>query len=239
MPTPRANTGFWRGVVAALPFMLVVAPFGMIFGVIAIEAGLNMAETMGMTILVIAGASQLTAIQLMTEEAPVLIVIASALAVNLRMAMYSASLAPYLGPAKLWQRALIAYMNVDQTYALSVQDFEDRPKETLSERLGFFFGTSAVTIPLWIISSYLGALLGATIPPEYGLDFAVPIAFLAIIGPALRSLAHVAAALTSILVAMLLAGLPWNLWLLIAGVLGMIVGAEVERQMAKRGGAQP
>jgi hypothetical protein len=67
---------------------------------------------------VIAGASQFAALQLMSENAPTLIVVASALAVNLRMAMYSAALAPHLGPASLKDRALIAYMNVDQSYAL-------------------------------------------------------------------------------------------------------------------------
>ncbi len=231
MSTTSPKTAYRRGVLNALPFSFVVVPFGLIFGVVAIEAGLDMVQTMGMTILVIAGASQLTALQLMTENAPVWVVLASALAVNLRMAMYSASLAPFLGPAPLWQRIFIAYMNVDQTYALSNQEFEERPNQTLAERIAFFWGTATPIIPLWIGASYLGALVGAAIPPEYGLDFAVPIAFLAILGPALRTVAHVGAAFASVVVAVLLAGLPWNLWLLIAGLAGMIVGAEIERRV--------
>jgi predicted branched-subunit amino acid permease len=93
-------------------------PFAILFGVVGTEAGLNLAQVMGFSVGVIAGASQFAALQLMSENAPTLIVVASALAVNLRMAMYSAALAPHLGPASLRDRALIAYMNVDQTYAL-------------------------------------------------------------------------------------------------------------------------
>jgi predicted branched-subunit amino acid permease len=125
-------------------------------------------------------------------------------------------------------------MNVDQTYALGVQEYEDRPALSVSERVAFFFGTASPILPLWIAATYLGAVLGTAIPPAFGLDFAVPITFLAIVGPALRTPAHIAAALASITTAILLSGIPWNLWLLIAGAVGMATGAEVERQMAKR-----
>jgi branched-subunit amino acid transport protein len=111
----------------ALPFTIVVIPFAILFGVVGTEAGLNLAQVMGFSVVVIAGASQFAALQLMSENAPTLIVVASALAVNLRMAMYSAALAPHLGPASLKERALIAYMTVDQSYALSVQRYEDAP----------------------------------------------------------------------------------------------------------------
>ena len=97
--TPR--TAYWRGFRAALPFTIVVGPFGLLFGVVGTEAGLDVAQVMGFTVLVIAGASQFTALQLMQDNAPTLIVIASALAINLRMAMYSASFAPHLGRAPL------------------------------------------------------------------------------------------------------------------------------------------
>jgi len=234
MPSATEKSSYWRGLRTALPFTIVVVPFGLLFGVVGVEAGLNMLEIMAMTTVVIAGASQFTALQLMTDNAPTWVVLASALAVNLRMAMYSASLAPYLGRAPVWQRALIAYINVDQTYALGVQEYEDRPRLSVADRVAFFFGTATPIIPLWIVATYLGAVLGTAIPPQFGLDFAVPITFLAIVGPALRTPAHIAAALSSITAAILLSGIPWNLWLLIAGAVGMVVGAEVERQMTKR-----
>jgi predicted branched-subunit amino acid permease len=230
----ETRQAFWQGARDSLPFTIVVVPFAMLFGVVGTEAGLNLAQVMGFSFLVIAGASQFAALQLMTENAPVLIVVASALAVNLRMAMYSAALAPHLGPAPIWQRALIAYMNVDQTYALAVQRYETAPALPLPARVAFFFGTCLPIVPLWYGFTVVGALVGSAIPPEWGLDFAVPITFLALVAPALRTAAHIFAALTSVTMALLLAGLPWNLGLLAAGLSGMIVGAEIERRMTRR-----
>lgn len=228
------RSAFWSGFRDSAPFAVVVGPFGMVFGVVATEAGLNLSEVMAFTIIVIAGAAQLTALQLMTENAPTVVVLVSALAVNLRMAMYSAALAPHLGAAPLWQRALVAYFLVDQSYAVSSLRFERDPPLTLPRKVAYFFGTIAPIAPVWYGFTYAGALLGTAIPPEYGLDFAVPIAFLALIAPALRTLAHVAAAIVSVVAVLLFSGLPYNLGLLVAAGLGMMAGAYVEWRMEQR-----
>ncbi|WP_224816906.1 AzlC family ABC transporter permease [Hasllibacter sp. MH4015] len=230
----RATTSrnaFWRGARDCGPFVLVAGPFGMLFGVIGTEAGLNIAQVMGFSVVVIAGAAQLAALQLMIDQAPTVIVLLSAIAVNLRMAMYSASLAPYLGKAPLWQRALVGYMNVDQTYAVSILKYEAEPSMNVAERMAYFFGTCLPVVPVWYAATLAGAVLGQSVPGDLGLEFAVPIAFLAIVAPALRTLAHVAAAGASIVLAILFAGLPYNLGLMPAGIGAMIVGAEVERRM--------
>jgi len=228
---------FRHGARDAAPFTIVVVPFSVLFGVVGTEAGLNLAQVMGFSIGVIAGASQFAALQLMSENAPTLIVVASALAVNLRMAMYSAALSPHLGPASLGARALVAYMNVDQTYALSVQRYEAAPPLSTRAKVAFFFGTCLPIVPLWYAGTLLGALAGTAIPASWGLDFVVPLTFLAIIAPALRTRAHVGAALASVVAALLLAWVPWNLGLLVAGVTGMIVGAEIERRTTPPGAA--
>lgn len=228
------RSAYWRGFRAGLPFVLVVAPFGMLFGVAATEAGLNLAEVLGFSILVIAGASQFTAIQLMTDNAPVFMVLLTSLAVNLRMAMYSAALAPHLGAAPTWQRAAIAYFMVDQSYAVSAQDYEKRPDQSLSEKLAYYAGACTPVCPQWYFSTWLGAVLGGAIPPEFALDFAVPITFLAIIAPIMRTLAHVAAAFVSVAAALGLAFLPAGTGLLIAAALAMATGAQVELWTHKR-----
>jgi predicted branched-subunit amino acid permease len=169
----------------------------------------------------------------MQEQAPTLIVLASALAVNLRMAMYAASLAPHLGPAPGWQRILIAYFNVDGTYALSHMEYEAKPAMSLSEKVGFYMGTATVICFPWYVATWIGAVLGASIPAGLSIDFAVPVAFMSFFAPALRTLPHVAAAITAIILAILLQGVPYSLWILLAGAGGMIVGAELERRMTK------
>jgi len=225
---------FWQGLRHGAPFVLVVAPFGLVFGVVAADAGFNMLQALGFSVAVIAGAAQLTAVQLMTEGAPLVVVVLTALAVNLRMAMYSASLAPHLGAAPVWQRALIAYLMVDQAYAQSVLHFDQHPQMTLPEKVAYYFGTVTPIFPLWYLMTIVGALLGNRIPADIPIGFAVPIAFLALIGPMLRTLAHVVAAFVSVVGALVFSGLPYNLGLLIAALLAMATGAAVETWTARR-----
>lgn len=234
MTATPAMSSYWRGVRDGLPFLLVVVPFAMLFGVLSTEAGLSVFETLSFSVVVIAGASQLTALQLLMDDAPTWVALASALAVNLRLVMYSASITPHLGMAPTWQRALVAYFLVDQTYAQSLLEYERRPALTLPEKVAYFFGTVTPICFPWYFGTLAGAWIGTTIPPELGLDFALPIAFLAMIGPLLRTRAHMAAALAAIVVALLSAGLPYNLGLIVGGLAGMMTGAQVELWLERK-----
>ncbi len=235
MGRTTSKSYFWSGVRDSTPFVFVAGPFGLLFGVFATEAGLQLFETMIFTVLVFAGASQFTALTLMQDNTPTLIILVSALAVNLRVAMYSASLTPYLGAAPLWQRMFAAYMMVDQTYALSITRFEAEPALTISQRLRYYFGTNSLIAPVWVGSTFAGAYLGSQIPESWAIDFALPITFLAMVAPALRTPAHVAAALVGCTVSLLAAGVPYNLGLIIAGFAGMMTGAQVELMLQRRG----
>ncbi|MCG6904533.1 MAG: AzlC family ABC transporter permease [Rhodobacter sp.] len=232
--TLSRKSNFWRGLRDGMPFVIVIVPFAVLFGVAGTEAGLSIAQVMGFTIVVVAGAAQFTALQLMTEDAATIIVLATALVVNLRMAMYSAALAPHLGAAPFWQRAVLAYFNVDQTYTLSQIEFDRAPDQPLGAKIAYFMGVAAPLCPLWYLFTYVGAVAGSAIPPEFALDFAVPITFLALIAPALKTLAHVLAALTSIVVALALVWLPSGLGLIIAAAAAMIVGAQTELWLERR-----
>ncbi|KPA21548.1 Inner membrane protein YgaZ [Shimia sp. SK013] len=238
MPSYYDRSTYLRGVKDGLPFILVVAPFALLFGVVATEAGLTVFETMTFSAVVIAGAAQFTALQLMNDNAPTVVVIASALAVNLRMAMYSASLTPHLGALPFWRRAFAAYTLVDQSYALSTLEYEKNPDMTLAQKTSYFFGVITPVLPNWYLWSLIGAMVGQSIPPELALDFAVPITFIAMIGPMLRTGAHVAAAFVSVTCAILFAFLPWNLGLIVAGVVGMMTGAQVELWQERKSGSE-
>ncbi|HFQ14812.1 MAG TPA: branched-chain amino acid ABC transporter permease [Rhodobacteraceae bacterium] len=234
MPRSSQKSTYLRGVADGAPFVLVVVPFAALFGVVASEAGLDLAQVMGFSVLVIAGAAQFAALQLMQENAPTLMILATALAVNLRMAMYSAAITPYLGQARLWQRAIIAYLLVDQSYMLAHARYEAHPDMPLGTRIVYFFGVITPVAPLWYLATMGGALLGKAVPAGFALDFAVPITFLAMIAPMLKSAAHRVAALVSVAAALALAWMPYGTGLLIAAVLAMMAGAEVERQQDKR-----
>ncbi|MFV0303363.1 MAG: AzlC family ABC transporter permease [Paracoccus sp. (in: a-proteobacteria)] len=225
---------FRHGMVQSIPFLIVLLPFGMLFGVLASDVGLDLAQVIGFSVLVLAGASQFTAVQLLSDQVPALLAVVSALAVNLRMAMYSASLVPWLGAASGRDRAAVAYLLVDQTYALGIQHYEMNPRLGMAQRLGYFYGAAAAMCIPWAISSVVGALVGEAIPDGIALDFAIPITFLAMIAPMLRTLAHKAAALVAILMALALAWMPAGTGLLIAAPLGMAAGALVETWQERR-----
>ena len=233
---PEIRTSFLRGALTCAPFMIVVGPFSVMFGVVATEAGLTLAQTMGFSVLVIAGASQFAAVQLMTEQAPVLVVLATSLAVNLRMAMYSAALTPHLGAASLWARGLVAYTMVDQTYANSIADYETNPQRSVGEKLAFFFGGSAVIAPFWYALTFVGAQIGTAIPPEFALDFAVPLTFIAIVAPMLRTLPHLAAAGVSVGLSLALSFMPYSTGIFVAGLVAMFTGAFVEIWLERKRG---
>jgi predicted branched-subunit amino acid permease len=234
MPKPNVRRAFWQGFRDGAPFLLVVVPFGMLFGALAAEAGWNIAEIMAASILIIAGASQFTMLQLMSENAPTLIVIGTALAVNLRMAMYSAALAPHIGAAPLWQRALAAYFLTDQTYGAAVNRYALQPRMSGALKIAHFFGAAAPVCGPWYLATWAGAVAGAAIPAGMAIDFAVPVTFIALFAPALRTLPHLAAALVSVAAALIFAGLPCSTGVRVAAGLARVTGAEVERWQERR-----
>ncbi|MFN3844460.1 MAG: AzlC family ABC transporter permease [Paracoccaceae bacterium] len=226
---------FLRGCLASAPFTIVVVPFALLFGVVATEAGLDVLQVMLFSFSVFAGASQFAAVQLMQDQAPVLVVLATSLAVNLRMVMYSVAMAPHLGAAPFGTRALMAYFLVDQSFAASQLEFERRPDQPVADKVAFFFGTVMPIAPLWFVATFVGAVVGEAIPQEYALDFAVPITFLAICAPMLRSIPHVVAAGVSIAAALVLSVLPYGTGLLAAAVLAMASGAWAEIVLERQG----
>lgn len=233
MASSTTKTAFWRGFRDGSPFILAAAPFGLMFGVLATEAGLNLAQVMSMSILVIAGASQFAALAQMQDAAPIIMVLAAALAVNMRMAMYSASIAPHLRHAPLWQRAIAAYILVDNSYAVGIAEFEENPKQSTSAKMTYYIGCAIPVWVFWYAATYVGALVGEAIPASFALDFVVPLAFLAIVAPMLKTLAHIAAAMTSIIAALALSFMPYQSGLIVAAILAMFVGAAVEKRMGR------
>jgi predicted branched-subunit amino acid permease len=217
---------FWRGYLDCAPFILIVVPYSMLFGVVARDAGLDMVQTMSISVLVIAGASQFTALALLQDQAPVFIVIFTALAVNLRMAMYSAALVPHIGHAPFGTRVLMAYLMVDQAFAVAVKTYEERPGMTPANKVAYYFGAMMLICPFWYGFTFVGAWVGQAIPASYSLDFAVPICFIA--------LSTAVAVLAACVAAIAFAWVPWSLGLVLAALTAMIAGAQAELFLKRR-----
>lgn len=215
------------------PTLLGVIPFGLIAGFAAIEAGLTLAHAVGFSVGVFAGAAQLAAIDLLGSGANLIVVIGTALVINSRMLMYSASLAPELVHVPVRGRAAAAYVLVDQAYALSIVRYRRAPDAP--HRLAYYAGTAAILWVTWQATTVVGALIGDAIPDSIPLGFAVPMTFLAILIPAVTDRPTVAAALTAAAVATAAAPLPANLGMPLATVTGIAVGTALAVRRSRDG----
>lgn len=221
----------WRGIMGMAPFCLVLVPYGILFGVVATEAGLDIAQALVMSGLVIAGAAQFTALALMQDHAPTLVILATALAVNLRLAMYSAGLVLHFGSLPFWKRALIAYGITDQSYALAERSYEGL---SLTEKAAFFISGFALIFVAWMVGVVIGLMVGAQIPPEYALDFALPILFISVVAPGIRSLPHIVGVTASVICGLAFNGIPFSLGLPLAAIVAVMAAAETERRLGGR-----
>lgn len=223
-----SNSAFNAGAMAVLPLVPGIIPFGMIAGIAPVDAGLGGEVAILMSVLVFAGASQLAAVQLLTEGALPLVVIFTALVINMRFVMYSASLAPHFRHLPNPQRWPLAYLITDQAYAVSITQFLRQESTGGSHNYWFFLGAGLCMWLPWQLATLAGVVLGAGIPPGWGLDFAIPLTFMALLVPALKARPGVVAALTAGAVATLAAPLPFNLSLILAALAGVVAGLMTE-----------
>ncbi len=221
-----SRPAFLAGVRDVAPMMLGVAPFGMITGVAAVGVGLDPGQAVGMSVLVFAGASQLAGIALIGQGATFAVIVATTVMINLRMAMYSASLAPWLQHLRPGTRLGLAYLMTDQAYAFSILRYR-REAEAFPRR-DYYLGVATPLWALWLAMTAAGALVGAQVPPSWQLDFAIPLTFLALLAPAVRDRPGLLAALVGGALALALRGLPYNLGLVIAAFAGIGAGTAAE-----------
>ena len=227
-----ARLAFLAGIKAELPILLGVLPFGMIYGVLALEAGLPIIEAQAMSAVVFAGSAQFVIAQLVALGTPGLVIFVTAVLVNLRHALYSASLAPYLRHLRPRWQWLLAYLLTDEAYAVAILHYQDGGE--LKHKHWYFLGAGLALWTTWQASTAAGILLGAQIPAEWSLDFTLALTFIAIVVPALKERADLAAALTGGITAVLLLGLPYKLGLIIGALLGIAVGVLVDRYSRQR-----
>ena len=217
---------FLKGVQAELPLLLGVAPFGMIYGTLALGAGLSAGMAQAMSSVVFAGSAQFVITQLVGGGAPAFVIIITAFIVNLRHALYSASMAPYLKSLPWRWKGLLSYLLTDEAYAVVITRYT-RPSAGPYPHW-FFLGAGLALWTCWQISTAAGIFLGAQLPSNGLLGFALPVTFIALVVPALKDRASIAAAVTAGVVVMLGGALPLKLGLVVAALVGIGSGVLVE-----------
>lgn len=213
---------FWMGVRGELPILLGVTPFGMIYGVLALSAGLTPAQSQGMSSVIFAGSSQFMLVQLVNLGTPAVIMIATGFVINLRHALYSLSVAPYLKGLSLQWKVLLSYLLTDEAYAVGIMRLQH--EEQSQYKHWYLLGAGTALWSCWQLSTAAGIFLGAQVPPSWGLDFTLALTFIALAIPSIHDSPSLWAAIVAGLTSILTRGLPYKLNLIAAAIAGISVG---------------
>ena len=225
----RANGEFWAGVRDQLPILLGVIPFGLIFGALAISVGVPPLSAQGFSIFVFAGSAQFIAVGLIGEMAPAIVIIVTIFVVNLRHALYSASMSPNFAPLRLRWKLSLSWLLTDEAFATASTRY--RRSNTASAHW-YTLGSGMTLWTAWQLSTALGILLGGEIPASFPLAFALPLTFIALLIPTLVDRPTIAAAASAGLIAVLLSGMPLKLGLLIGALVGISLGVWMDKEPA-------
>ncbi len=232
-PAPESHDAggeFVRGISALFPLVLGGIPFGMIYGVVATQAGLSLTAAQAASAIVFAGSAQFVATQLVAGGASGIVIVLSVAVINMRHALYSASVAPYLSHLSAPWKALLAYLLTDEAFAVSIGHLQaEGPR---AKRHFFLLGAGLMLWASWQASTALGLFVGARLPARWSLEFTVPLTFIALVVPQVRDRPALVAALLAGAVAIAARGFPLGLGLLLAAMMGIVAGTLFERRTA-------
>jgi predicted branched-subunit amino acid permease len=245
-PSP-ARAELLAGARAVAPMLVGVIPFGLVAGATPATTGLGGGTSIGLSTIVFAGASQLAAADALADGASAAVAVIAACTINLRLMLYSASLAPHLALVPLRTRLLIGYVLTDQAYAVSItrwtKEADDEaaggpPAPGLDRKLPYYFGAALTLWANWQVCTIVGILVGSALPESLPLDFAVPLVFLVLLVPAITSRpAAVAAGVGGGIALVAAEGGAGHLAVLFGALAGIVAGAvaeaAIERQAAR------
>lgn len=226
-PADPPDPAVRSAVRTAVSVSVATGLYGVSFGALSVAAGLDVPQTMALSLLMFSGGSQFAAVGVVGAGGGVGAVVATAGLLGARNGLYGVQVAPLLG-ASGWRRLLAAHLTIDESTAVATA----QPTRAAT-RAGFWW-TGAGVFVLWNVFSLLGALIGDALgdPRRYGLDAAAGAAFLALLWPRLtaddrrttrtvRLVAGAAAVLALALTPVAPAGVP----VLAAAALAVVVGA--------------
>ncbi|WP_313166191.1 AzlC family ABC transporter permease [Massilia oculi] len=221
------NEGFKTG----LPTLFGIAAWGLVVGIAMVKSGLSVPQALGMTLLVFAGSAQLASLPLIAAQAPIWVIFATALVVNLRFVIFSALLGPHFAHLPWRQRFYLGYISGDLTVALFLQRYPTL--EPVAGKLSYLKGLMYPNWFAWQIGSIIGIFLGSAVPAEWGLGFAGTLAILCIMVPLMINNAALCGVLVAAAISVLAYDLPYKLGLLLAVLVGMVTAMVIEETLAK------
>jgi 4-azaleucine resistance transporter AzlC len=232
-PTSSPRAQFLAGARDTFPLIVGAIPFGLIFGALAISSGLSFAATMAMSAIVFAGSAQFIAVGLVAAGVGWPIIVLTTFVVNLRHALYSATLAPYVKQLPQRWQIPMAFWLTDETFAVVAARYNQVGD---SPYLKWYYLGSALFMYLnWQFCTFLGLMVGQRIPDAaaWGLDFAMPVTFIGMVIPYLKNRPMWATTIVAGAVALVAYPLPHKLGLIIAALAGIAAGIVAESLSVK------
>jgi 4-azaleucine resistance transporter AzlC len=225
---PSARAEFRAGAIDSAPMLFGAAPFAVIFGTLAMTSGLSPAATIAMSLLVFAGSAQFIALTLITGGAGLAVIAFTTFVVNVRHALYSATLRQHVAHLGQRWRVPLAFGLTDETFAV-VQRHYATPGP-VAHRHWYYLGSCVAMYVNWSAWTGVGLWIGGSVRglETLGLEFAMAATFTAIVAPLLKRRPAVAAALAAAVVALAAHALPYKLGLMLAAAAGVAAGAWVE-----------
>ena len=222
---------FLKGIIDVSPLMIPVVPFGLIFGILAIDIGFSPLATMGMSLIIFGGASQIVLLQLFSGGASSLVIISSVGAVNSRHLLYGAVVSEHVSDLKLIWKIIISYFLIDQSFSRSNEYFKKNNDKNK------YFHLIGGGVTCWVIlqtTTFLGIILGSAIPEKLGLSFAVPLTFLALLVNDFRKMINVIVIIISGLVATLGYNyIPYKAYVIVAALTGLFIAMILTKIIKK------
>lgn len=210
---------FSRGFRSILPIISGIIPFGAVMGSAFSEAHLSFWQAMLMNTAVYAGAAQLATVDLMKLNAALFVVIATGLIINLRFLLYSAAMAPYLKDSSAFQKFIVAFTLTDQSYAAMTANHDKISSN--KDAVEFYLGTAACMLLTWHLSVIAGFVFGNFAPASLSLDYAIPLSFVALLIPSLKTKSHIFVALFSSVVSVFLFNFPLKTGMMVTALLAI------------------
>ena len=222
---------FKQGVFEELPLQLGVFPFGIIYGVMAIETGLSPLQAFLMSSIIFGGASQIVFLQLLSSGSTIGIIVTSVGAINSRHFLYSLSMLEFLKSLSLKWRIFLGYLLTDEAYAVSIRKFMNEPNKQF---IHFHLLGSGITLFLsWQLSTLTGIFLGGDLPEFLDLQFIIPLTFIAIIIPMIKSISTLFVVTSSGFTALICKNLDINFWIILSACAGIISGVLTSKMDKK------
>jgi predicted branched-subunit amino acid permease len=218
---------FLKGLKTVTPILVGIIPFGIICGITSVNAGLTETQSIFMSFIIFAGSAQMALANLVYTNSPMITVIATVTLINLRMAMYSASISKHIETKSFIKRIFAAYLLTDQAYAISISEFS---KNSKINKINFYIGVAFTIWFTWQISLISGVFVGKTIPESWSLEFAIPLTFLAVTVPFLKDKFFIITAITTGIIMILTHNIPYNAGFFISVFSGIVVGLFFKRK---------